>query len=206
MSDSPVHVSRDIMNSFMSHVIQYSGNDGCWIWKGSIHKGGGHNTPSFSYTENQTQKNQPARAFIHQRTTGEFPKSGTVAYRSKCGNPLCVKPSHISITPMKEVMTEVRNKLAAEPKKKTAIASVASKTKTPNVVKTTIPAVVNKAPEKAKEVVQEYKNKNPLQFLAEPIKDAIAKQKIKINITQSLVSDLEKELSLFENELKRIEG
>lgn len=190
MSESTVHVSREIMNRFMGHVEQKSGKDGCWLWKGSLHKTHG-NSPMFSYTENETSKNQTARAFIHQRTTGNIPKPGDVkmVYRTTCKNPLCVKPSHIKVISMKDLMEESRNKKAAKSEIKTA----------PVVIKPE--AVV-----KAKQMIQEYKNKNPLQFLAEPIKGAIERQKQKIVITQDLVSELQKELALFEEELKRVEG
>lgn len=213
MSENTPFVSREIMNNFMSRVDQKSGKDGCWTWTGTVHKNHG-NIPSFSYTENKKQKNQPARAFIVQRTTGNLPTvhSEKMSYKPGCGNPLCVKPSHIKVVPMRDMMLALKER-AANKLKSVTVASVNNTNEVPTTliapVAMTSPTLVT-TPETAvataQKMVSEYTSKNPLQFLVAPIKEAITRQKQRIEITKGLVAELEKELGLFENELKRVEN
>lgn len=215
MSENTPFVSREIMKNFMDRVDQRSGKDGCWTWTGTVHKNHG-NIPSFSYTENKKQKNQPARAFIVQRTTGNIPTvhSEKMSYKPGCGNPLCVKPSHIKVVPMREMMLALQQRTANKLKSVT-VASVNNTNEIPTMLVPPVamtsptlmtPVPVSKDVETAQKMVSEYTSKNPLQFLVAPIKEAIARQKQRIEITKGLVAELEKELDLFENELKRVEG
>jgi len=201
---STPHVSKEIMAKFMAKVQQGSGKDSCWNWTGPKYKNHG-NIPSFSYSEYGRKKNQSARAFIHVRTTGETQKPHSVVYRAKCNNPLCVKPSHIIVESMASHLTRIKDKYNQSQLEKIP---VVNPTKTIPVTTTTT-TVLAKEPSpkivKAQQLVAEYKNKNPLAFLAGPIKEAIEKQKARIEITKDLVTELEKELRLFEVELNRVE-
>jgi len=89
-------MNRGIVERLLEKIDKVDGEDGCWVWTGSVTSGYGkikHNNRTFY-----------AHRMSYTLFKGE-PEPDTVIHH-KCANKLCVNPSHLTATTHHENIAE----------------------------------------------------------------------------------------------------
>ena len=93
-------VSEKIMRQFLAR-INPAGDNGCWLWKGSVN-GSGYGT--IGYFSKQILAHRLSYMIFRAKITEEI-----VCH--KCDNPLCVNPKHLFIGTARDNLEDSRHKL-----------------------------------------------------------------------------------------------
>ena len=101
----------EILSAFWSNVDQSENGDACWNWQGNTVTGRPHGR---MYARSEGQVVDTTASRFAARWLLEVPLGDTSVVTRKCGNPKCVRPSHMKVCGSKQEAVDYRESLDSQ--------------------------------------------------------------------------------------------